>query len=563
MTATTAVETTEMPPREGIKETLESIVVALILAFVFRAFIVEAFVIPTGSMAPTLYGAHGTLLCEDCGIEFAYGLKDTSDTRRSALVKSRSRAVCPNCNHPNSSLKMNDERSNPEKGDRILVLKWPFYLGGSMFEPTRWDIIVFKDPADGTTNFIKRLIGLPNEVVMIMDGDVYAVGTDQLSKKTLDELEQLRHEKYELRVGLRDGRLRRVPQFVLNELDAKMTIQRKTDAAQQVLWTLVYDHDHPPRKLDPNQPRWAAYRGGNSGWDATSGRVQFKDHSQPNDYIELVHKAIRADNAYNIYHSDSPPVSDMRVQFVWTPNDSDAVLLVRLEKGGRSFWAWFSADGNVKLLESPTTPTDSTPSMASTHVDSFRPGQSVEIDFENLDYRLSIKVSGKEILHSSDDSASQAYYAPNLTTLRRKRNPLSSSPRLYGLGGDFQVSHLVVERDEHYYHDSRSRALRALSWAPRTGWGSPQSPILLRGHEYFMLGDNTAASKDSRLWDTAGPHLVVRGEDFQLGTVPRDQLIGKAFFVYWPSGHRLDWLPIPRLKEVGVIPDVGRMRWIR
>ena len=78
-----------------------------------------------------------------------------------------------------------------------------------------------------------------------------------------------------------------------------------------------------------------------------------------------------------------------------------------------------------------------------------------------------------------------------------------------------------------------------------------------------MLGDNTAASKDSRLWDRAGAHLEARGEDFQLGTVPRDQLIGKAFFVYWPSGHRLSWLPIPRLRQWGVVPDVGRMRWIR
>jgi hypothetical protein len=45
-----------------------------------------------------------------------------------------------------------------------------------------------------------------------------------------------------------------------------------------------------------------------------------------------------------------------------------------------------------------------------------------------------------------------------------------------------------------------------------------------------------------------------------LGTVPRDQLIGKAFFVYWPSMQRPEWLPnLP----FGIVPDVGRMRWIR
>src|SRR6476620_4772498 len=54
----------------GVKDTVESIIVAFILAFIFRAFVVEAFVIPTGSMAPTLLGAHMRFRCEDCGYEF-------------------------------------------------------------------------------------------------------------------------------------------------------------------------------------------------------------------------------------------------------------------------------------------------------------------------------------------------------------------------------------------------------------------------------------------------------------------------------------------------------------
>ena len=36
----------------GGRETVESIVIAVILAFLFRTFVAEAFVIPTGSMAP-------------------------------------------------------------------------------------------------------------------------------------------------------------------------------------------------------------------------------------------------------------------------------------------------------------------------------------------------------------------------------------------------------------------------------------------------------------------------------------------------------------------------------
>src|SRR6476620_5169111 len=59
------------PRDEGsIKETIEQILVAFILAFVFRAVVVEAFVIPAGSMAPTLLGAHMRFTCDDCGYAF-------------------------------------------------------------------------------------------------------------------------------------------------------------------------------------------------------------------------------------------------------------------------------------------------------------------------------------------------------------------------------------------------------------------------------------------------------------------------------------------------------------
>src|SRR5580698_5843425 len=53
-----------------IKETIESILVAFILAFIFRCFVVEPFVIPTGSMAPTLLGAHTRHQCPECGYSF-------------------------------------------------------------------------------------------------------------------------------------------------------------------------------------------------------------------------------------------------------------------------------------------------------------------------------------------------------------------------------------------------------------------------------------------------------------------------------------------------------------
>ncbi|GAI19318.1 unnamed protein product, partial [marine sediment metagenome] len=46
-----------------IADTFEWLITAFILAFVFRAFVMEAFRIPTGSMADTLKGAHFRLRC--------------------------------------------------------------------------------------------------------------------------------------------------------------------------------------------------------------------------------------------------------------------------------------------------------------------------------------------------------------------------------------------------------------------------------------------------------------------------------------------------------------------
>ena len=104
-----------------------------------------------------------------------------------------------------------------------------------------------------------------------------------------------------------------------------------------------------------------------------------------------------------------------------------------------------------------------------------------------------------------------------------------------------------------HYNDSSPNA--------NPGWGTAGNPIYLREGEYFVLGDNSPASQDSRLWTTPGQYLLDREERYQVGTVPADQLIGKAFFVYWPSGYRIKWLPV--LKGFGGIPNAGKMRWIR
>ena len=90
------------------------------------------------------------------------------------------------------------------------------------------------------------------------------------------------------------------------------------------------------------------------------------------------------------------------------------------------------------------------------------------------------------------------------------------------------------------------------------GWGTATNPIYLRTDppDYFCCGDNSPQSKDGRLWTDVSQKLMDR-KNYQFGTVPGDQLIGRAFFAYWPNGLRFS-KDTPR-----IIPNVGRMRIIR
>ena len=159
-----------LPSSAAIRETIESVVIAFVLAFLFRTFEAEAFVIPTGSMAPTLMGRHKDLVCPTCGCPYQVSASEEVDAE-GALRGEQCQTVagtCPMCRYTASAGK------NPSyNGDRILVGKFAYELA----DPQRWDVIVFKFPGDATTdartNFIKRLVGLPGETVRIEHGDLW------------------------------------------------------------------------------------------------------------------------------------------------------------------------------------------------------------------------------------------------------------------------------------------------------------------------------------------------------------------------------------------------------
>jgi hypothetical protein len=155
-------------------------------------------------------------------------------------------------------------------------------------------------------------------------------------------------------------------------------------------------------------------------------------------------------------------------------------------------------------------------------------------------------------------------------------------------GGGVVLRHIKLERDvyytspsldrwgsgsQHEYVDQlrRENRNRPNRWVRGShgfrGWGTTGNPIHLRKSddadrdEFFCLGDNSTQSFDGRSWTAAAPSLPLYDENgkpqYQLGAVPRANLLGRALMVYWPAGYRLPILDWP------LIPNVGRMRLIR
>ena len=159
--------TAAQPDRiESWREAVESIVIAIVLAFLFRAFLAEAFVIPTGSMAPTLQGRHKDIKCPECGYRYRTGDSEATARGNASVVAT----TCPMCFYT-LPIDPADSGHYSHTGDRILVNKFAYQA--PFGEPQRWDVIVFKFPGNAKQNYIKRLIGLPGETVWIRHGDIF------------------------------------------------------------------------------------------------------------------------------------------------------------------------------------------------------------------------------------------------------------------------------------------------------------------------------------------------------------------------------------------------------
>jgi signal peptidase I len=114
--------------KSSLRENIEAILVAVVLALIIRTFVVQAFKIPSGSMKNTLLIGDHILVNK-----FIYGVKI------------------------------------PFSGATLIPVK----------NPEREDIVVFKYPQDPSKDFIKRVVGVAGDRIEIRNKKVYVNGKRQ------------------------------------------------------------------------------------------------------------------------------------------------------------------------------------------------------------------------------------------------------------------------------------------------------------------------------------------------------------------------------------------------
>ncbi|MGE0479823.1 MAG: signal peptidase I [Phycisphaerae bacterium] len=473
---------------ERIIDAVKTVLTALVLAFIFRAFLVEAFVIPTGSMAEGLVGAHLTHVCRSCGWEFDLGV--ARGTARGLALPGE--ALCPNCHRRDP---IDAGHAAIRDGDRLLVHKWPFALGG-VFAPQRWDVIVFRDPADPQQNYIKRLVGLPGETVEILAGDVFINGR----------------------------------------------IATKTPAAQSALWIVVYDQSHAPAPTPwGDAGPWSPDESESApGWrDLDTRVIRF-------DAADDAARTLRF-NRYgaSLYETDTSgynqgPSSgqnrDLRLRADVSLGGGPGGVRFDLLRPERRFSLELDTHGRLALRSAPSDAGESRV-LAEMSVARTAPFEFA-IEFGHVDYRVYVRVNDREIFATTPD-----LYAPPLEALRSGGVDAPTGVAIVARGAAIELRHLRIDRDVYYTFTPRA-TLRAYAG----------SPFTLGSDEYFVLGDNSPASHDSREWYQRGPHMP---SGYRAGTVRADQIVGRAFFVYLPGLNPLDGAGRWRL------PDLGRVRFVR
>lgn len=499
-----------------MRENVEAVGVAIVLALIIRHFSLEAFEIPTGSMAPGLNGVHIESSCPNCATVSNVGIHTDSESGRprvgyqnhsfyagpcpscgvdiEGLVDAELRVDCGKCGPvavdaskvqrkpsaafdawcPECGLVYTEifQPKDVRAGHKILVNKFVRHLR----EPRRWEVIVFK--FNRTRNYIKRLIGLPGEDVQIIDGDIWI-----------------------------DSEIERKPEWAQDALWFPLHDSARVEQGMvPVAWTSTdaeawhvpapSDEDREFRFNAKGSPSRIAYQ------REIHNQYAYNAAAAPDELHRLDGRALRM-----VDRGGVPElwrdwlIRDVRIDALVTVDDGAGSIRLEIDNGPLRYQVSIPVgkgrtEGAVVELDHQHTPDQVT--LDTYEVEPLDIAREYELDFYLADRALTLRIDGEivgQTLLETDDP--------------RHRVPPRSEARL-GLTVDGitgRVARLQLYRDIHY-----TRGGQQFEYATRGPFPVPEDG-------YFAMGDNSPSSQDSRAW----------------AIVPKENLLGQAFWIFWPA----------------------------
>jgi signal peptidase I len=347
---------------------------------------------------------------------------------------------------------------------------------------------------------VKRILGLPGEEIVVKGGDVYADG--ELLRKSIAEAREVRILLFDMAYAPPAGWGQRWlvhPPENDPRLPATDTAA-PTPADESVLSNgeLVLDAAAPQRQVG------VEYR----NWDLDGRREE----------------PVRAWNSY-----DGPPRSfagqptahefmlECEVEVTAAAAGEDNTFACRLFDGVDSVTAEVSVGprkaGQVHLIH------DRHGGLSSAGGVSLQTGRSYKLEFAFVDRRVTFVLDGKVVVPSAD-------LPPTV-----RRGEVCRPLQLGARGCRVVVRNLKLYRDIYY---------------TQYGVHGTRRPAKLGPDEYYMLGDNSENSEDSRKWPTPG--------------VPERDFIGKPFLIHQPL--RLGRMTVGGQTRAFQTLDWSRLRWL-
>jgi len=559
--------------QEGMRETIEAVAIAFILAFVFKTFEAEAFVIPTGSMAPTLYGRHKEVTCSGCKMPYTIGASQEV-YQDSGIINPAGRilgSTCPNCRFPN------EVESDPVfNGDRIVVNK-------QVSEFKRFDVVVFKNPEEPYVNYIKRLVGLPTETIQFRQGDVYAKAEGEQEATIRSKADPATQQDIQLLV-YDDAH---APQPLIDIGTEERWVPSVYSSSDRTMggWPLHeggWKSNPVERSYSLTNPddalQWLRYRNlvpGSAEWDSVTKQAPLSPRVlEPmlvTDFCGFNSVEFRGMRNEPLDDGDLYWVNDLTLDATLEIQNSslEAVVILELSEGVRAVQARFHpASGKVEIVrrDRDAKGAYSEGEVVATAESGESGDGKYEFSFANVDDRALLWINGSVVPFEKEVTfVTEGFNLPGDQDL--------APAGIAAKGTDVTASALRIRRDIYYradvleYTDDMGRSsdpafgtARACEVDSRefnnlaSNLKAPESygklyarlvteqrsryhglfDLQLAADEYLMCGDNSPASKDSRLFDYWSRPL--RGIQSHRYAVREIDLIGKAMFIFWPHG---------------------------